>query len=122
MIQFLREHHGDRSLSRWVAARHPFRPARYFRRHGRHHAGAFGSIEEVSAVVADLERDGKGVPVLLRQYMRLNALMLKFNVDPDFSNVVDGLVIVDLLRSDRQLLALYMGEGELAGFLRHHGR
>ena len=121
MVQFLRARHGDPSLSRWIAARHPFRPARYFRRHGRHHAGGCGTIEEVSAVVADLEADGKGVPVLIRQYMRMNAVMLKFNIDPDFSNVVDGLVMVDLARSDRNLLIRYMGEDALVRFLGHHG-
>lgn len=121
IVQFLRARHGDRALSRWIAARHPFRPARQFRRHGRHHAVECGSIEEVSAVVADLEADGKGVPVLLRQYVRMNAVLLKFNVDPDFANVVDGLVMVDLPRSDHQLLARYMGEEEMAAYLRRHG-
>lgn len=121
IIQFLSARHGDRKTSRWIAARHPFRPARYFRRHGRHYADGLGSIEEVSAVVAEFEADGKGVPVLLRQYLRMNAVMLKFNVDPNFSNVVDGLVLADLVHSERKLLARYMGETELAAYLRHHG-
>ncbi len=120
MVQFLRSHHGEQKISRWIAARHPFRPARQFQRHGRQYAKGFGSIEEVSAAVAELEADGKGVPVLLRQYIRLNAALLKFNIDPDFSNAIDGLVLVDLLRSSPKLLARYMGEDALEAFTRYH--
>jgi hypothetical protein len=46
--------------------------------------------------VAELEADGKRVPVLLRQYLQLGDIVLAFNVDRAFSDVVDGLVVVDL--------------------------
>jgi hypothetical protein len=47
--------------------------------------------------------------------------MLSFNLDREFSNVLDGLVLVDLRRSDRALLGRYMGDGELTSFRRYHG-
>src|SRR5262249_54515693 len=42
------------------------------------------TIDEVNRLVATAEGDGHGVPVLLRQYLRLNAQLLGFNVDPAF--------------------------------------
>jgi len=77
-------------------------------------------VEELSGLVADLEPDKKGVPVLLRQYLNLGGNILEFNVDQRFSNTVDGLILVDLLRADRRLLARYMGREGLASFCRFH--
>lgn len=38
---------------------------------------------------------------------------LDFNVDPDFSNCVDGLVVLDLAQLTEQKRSRYMGEGIL---------
>jgi hypothetical protein len=71
--------------------------------------------------VADLEADGKGVPVLLRQYLNCGGEMLAFNVDSAFSDVVDGLVVVDLLKMSRPQLEKYLGKAGAAGFLKKPG-
>ena len=65
-------------------------------------------IENISALVADFENDGKGVPVLLRHYLSLGGKLLAFNLDPDFSDVIDGLLLVDLLEADARQLQRYM--------------
>ena len=75
------------------------------------------SIEEVSAAVATLEPDGKGIPVLLRHYLRLNAMLLEFNIDPDFANALDALVLVDLREAPARILQRYLGARGLAAFL-----
>ena len=41
--------------------------------------------------------------------MALNAALLEFNVDPHFSNALDGLVVVDLLAADPRMMTRYMG-------------
>lgn len=67
------------------------------------------SIEQVSARIAETEPDGKGVPVLLRQYLKLNATLLEFNVDPDFAGCLDALVLVDLREAPATAAKRYMG-------------
>jgi hypothetical protein len=47
--------------------------------------------------------------VLLRHYLRLGASLLSFNLDEDFGNCIDGLIIVDLRATDPRLLKRYMG-------------
>ena len=76
----------------------------------------------LSTLIADLEPDNKGVPVLLRQYLNLGGSVLEFNVDHQFSDAVDGLILVDLLKADRRLLERYMGRDALASFYEFHGR
>ncbi|MFQ3639909.1 MAG: hypothetical protein SNJ62_07860, partial [Chloracidobacterium sp.] len=77
-------------------------------------------IEEVSAFIADIEPDAKGVPVLLRQYLKLGGKVLAFNVDPDFGDALDGLIMVDLLDSDPRTLERYMGRDEARAFRAYH--
>jgi hypothetical protein len=64
----------------------------------------------VSILISAIENDGKGVPILLRQYLKLNAQVVGFNVDPKFFSVVDGLLIVDLDKTEPRILKRYMGE------------
>jgi putative hemolysin len=79
-------------------------------------------VKELSELVADLEPDKKGVPVLIRQYLHMGGKILAFNLDAKFGNAVDGLIVVDLLKADARLLSRYMGADGLASFYRYHGR
>lgn len=78
------------------------------------------TIEEISDLISDIESDAKGMPVLIRQYLKLGGRMLGFNVDQDFSSVVDGLIRVDLRQTDHRILSKYMGEQEATAFLEYH--
>ena len=52
-------------------------------------------ISKVDTVVGDVD-SGFRIPVLLRKYLELNARIIGFNVDPDFNNCLDGLIMVDV--------------------------
>ena len=67
-------------------------------------------MEDLSAPIADLEPDGKGIPILVRQYVKLGGKLLAFSVDPRFGNTLDGFVMVDLTRTSPEILARYMGK------------
>jgi putative hemolysin len=74
-------------------------------------------LDDLSDIVSDLESGVQGVPVLLRQYLKLGGKLLGFNVDPDFSNALDGLILVDLTRTEPRLLERYLGKPEAHSFL-----
>lgn len=57
---------------------------------------------------------------MLRQYLKLGGKLLGFGVDPGFSNVLDGLILVDLTQTDSRLLARLMGEEGMEQFLDFH--
>jgi putative hemolysin len=86
------------------------------------HGRVAGNLREVDAIVRELEADRRGMPVLLRHYLKLNARLLGFSVDPAFGNVVDGLIVVDLLEVDRALLARYLGQEAARAFVAAHER
>jgi len=70
--------------------------------------------------ISDVEEDGKGVPILIRQYDKVGGKLVGFNLDRKFSDVVDGLVIVDLRQTDPAVLERYMGKEGYSGFRRFH--
>lgn len=83
---------------------------------------AVSDIEEVDELVRQIESDRRSIPVLLRQYMKLNARLLGFNIDPDFGDVLDGLMLVDLTRTERALVARFLGREGAAMLYQYHGK
>jgi putative hemolysin len=77
-------------------------------------------LEDLSAPIADLEPDGKGIPILVRQYVKLGGKLLAFSVDPQFGNTLDGFVMVDLTRTSPEILSRYMGKDQARSFLAWH--
>lgn len=77
-------------------------------------------LDELAEPISDLEEDGKGLPILLKQYAKVGGRLVGFNLDRKFSDVVDGLVIVDLRQTDPPVLERYMGKQGYAGFRRFH--
>ena len=120
IVAYLQERCGNGDLARYVEPRHRFRAKRMRGCDPRVLAKLLDNVEELSDAVADLETDGKGIPVLLRQYLNCGGEMLAFNVDGAFSDVVDGLVVVDLMKMTRPQLEKYLGKEGAAGFLSAH--
>lgn len=108
--------------SEQVAPRHPVPYRDWSELSGGQPLRGVASLELLSAVVSDAEADGKGVPLLVREYLKLGGQFLSFNVDPDFAGVIDGLVVVDLLKTDRRLLKFYMSAEGLKAFEGQLGR
>ena len=77
-------------------------------------------VDAVASLVSAIEDDGKGLPVLLRHYLKLNGQVLAWNVDRAFGDVLDALLLVDLRRTDPRLLRRYLGAEGAAQFLSRH--
>jgi putative hemolysin len=108
-------------LAGLVTPRRPFRPGRLRQWDCRAACKALRDLDELSQPIADVELDGKGLPILLRQYAKVGGKFLGFNVDRKFSDVLDGLVLVDLRETEPTVLERYMGREAVAEFRRHHG-
>jgi putative hemolysin len=65
--------------------------------------------EALDRAVAALDLEGKELPVLVRRYVQLGGRFIGFNVDPSFRDALDGLVVVDLRRTEPRLLRFYLG-------------
>jgi putative hemolysin len=104
LMKFLQTHRFDADLGKLVRAKNPPAPPP----DTLVQATTVTSLEEVSSLIRRIESDGKDIPVLLRQYLKLNAKLLGFTVDREFGNVIDGLVVVDLAKVVPRILARLM--------------
>lgn len=120
IVRFLSSLRGDDALSRLVKPRRPHKggPLRSLEKEAP--GTLLHDFDEVSALVSEIEQ-GRGAPILLRHYLKLNARVLAFNVDPAFNNALDGLMVTDLAKVDARLLRHFMGAEGLARFRAEHG-
>jgi len=77
-------------------------------------------VEDLSGAISEIEADGKGVPVLIRQYLKLGGRVLTFNRDQDFGDAIDGLMLVDLTATPPKVLRKYMGDAGMERFFATH--
>ena len=118
IVRYFREHRNGGANT--VRPRRPFHTRPFGARLMAAMAARVNSVDELSALIADLETDGKGVPVLLRHYLGLGAEVLEFNVDPAFADALDALIVVDLTRSNNTAIERYMGADGFAKYMAHH--
>lgn len=121
MVHFFKGHNFDEALSPFVSAKKPPKTKEIVSGVSlKKIAKSINSVDAVSAIISEMEDDDKGIPVLLKHYLKLNGSLLSFNVDPAFSDVIDGLIIVDLTKSDKKLLQKHMGKEGYGKFMRYH--
>ena len=94
IVEFLKRNNWDQELSELVKAKQSPEISSLAQSLLGHMEDSNCSIEAISAVISSIEQDGKGIPVLLRHYLKLNGTLLNFNVDPSFNNTTVGLILV----------------------------
>jgi putative hemolysin len=120
LVGFLKQNESLPDLAKLVKARKPMRtnPIRTWKL--RKMKTAVKDLDDVESLIADIETNLTGIPILLRQYLRLGGKLLAFNIDPDFSYVLDGLILVDLTKTDPKVLERYMGRENMKAFHAYH--
>ncbi|MCE3007483.1 MAG: lysophospholipid acyltransferase family protein [Bacteroidetes bacterium] len=120
LVNFLLEHHYHTDLKDYVQPKKPFQqkldyePAFYDMLNVQ-------KLQDVHELITEVEKQDKGVPILIKHYLRMGSRILAFNVDPEFQNSLDALTLIDLTKTDPSLLTKYMGEAGYAAFMAYHG-
>jgi putative hemolysin len=120
IVRYFEQREDGREFADLIHPRTPFRVPKLRHWDCRAFCTALRDLDELAESISDVEIDGKGVPVLIKQYAKVGGKLVGFNLDRKFSDVVDGLVIVDLRETDPQVLERYMGKEGYAGFRRFH--
>ncbi|HEY4195250.1 MAG TPA: GNAT family N-acyltransferase [Mucilaginibacter sp.] len=62
------------------------------------------SFKGLDNLISEVETRSMKVPVLLRQYIALNAKIICFNIDPKFADCLDGFLVLDLKKVPQDIL------------------
>ena len=104
IMQYIRAHHFDRKLSRYVRPR------------TRYNVPGFNVDEEVilentedlnklDRFIKEVEPYDYSLPILLKRYLKLNGRIIGFNLDPKFNDALDGMLVLDLFDVPMETIA-----------------
>lgn len=109
IYEYLKCHCMNKKLAEHVEAKTPPSGMDLLSEDARLLPTGLADLRLLSAMVSDMEDDGRSIPVLLRQYLRLGGEMVSFNVDDEFGSTFDCLVLVDLTKAPDRLMTRYCG-------------
>jgi hypothetical protein len=113
-MAFLQQHHVERDLEGLVTAVNSRTPAPLTG------ADLPRSLQDMDALVVAGNGGAPGMPVLLRQYLKLDAKLLGFNLDPAFGYTLDALMMVDLVSVAPAILNRLVGKSGAAALCAYH--
>lgn len=76
-------------------------------------------IERLDKTIGDLDELNSGLPVLLKKYIKLNAKIIGFNVDPNFNNCLDGFIVLDVFNVPKNTIESLSKEVNDGSILKH---
>lgn len=103
IVDYINRNHFDHELAQYVKPRKKFKVD-------------FSSIDTdlllsggdtfkgLDNLISEVETHNMKVPVLLRQYIALNAKIICFNIDPKFADCLDGFLVLDLEKVPQDIL------------------
>jgi len=62
------------------------------------------SFKNLDDIISEIETRSLKVPVLLRQYIAMNANIICFNIDPKFADCLDGFLVMDFYKVPKEML------------------
>ncbi|HMQ10035.1 MAG TPA: GNAT family N-acyltransferase [Oligoflexia bacterium] len=118
--QYLLRHYGEESLKKHVQVKVPFNDEILYDYSSQDMLKFFNSLTDISNYIDYQEKEFAGIPVLIKHYIKLGAKFIDFNVDPEFNNALDALILVDLKQTEEKSLKNYMGEDGYQIFRSYH--
>lgn len=96
IIKFIMKNHFDWKLGRYVKPRNSYRFKSDNADLNLLMENMQQDINRLDKIISDVDELNTGLPVLLKKYIKLNARIIGFNVDPKFNNCLDGLIVLDV--------------------------
>lgn len=103
IVDYINRNHFDDELAQYVRPRKKFRVDFSSIDTDLLMAGE-DSFKGLDNLISEVETRNMKVPVLLRQYISLNAKIICFNIDPKFADCLDGFLVLDLQKVPQDIL------------------
>ena len=96
MVEFMKSNYYDPYYAQFVHPRKPYRVRLRNADKDFVFDAAKANMNQFDKIIDELEPGDLRLPVLLKKYIKQNAKLLAFNVDPNFNNCVDGLMYIKI--------------------------
>jgi putative hemolysin len=94
MIEFMKSHYYDSNIAQYI------RPKKEYKVKLKEDDKDFvldatkADMQKLDKIIDEIEPGILRIPVLIKKYIKQNARLVAFNVDPKFNNAVDGLMYI----------------------------
>ena len=103
IVDFIYKNHFDQEMAQMVKPRKKFK-VNFSKIDVDILTANNSSLKSLDHLINEIETSHIKVPVLLRQYIALNAKIICFNIDPKFSDCLDGFLVLDLENVPQDML------------------
>ena len=103
IVDYITRNHFDEEMAQYVKPRKQFK-VDYASIDADLLLEAEDSFRGLDNLISELETRNMKVPVLLRQYISLNAKIICFNIDPKFEDCLDGFLVLDLQKVPAEMM------------------
>ncbi|ROI09158.1 lysophospholipid acyltransferase family protein [Chryseobacterium sp. H3056] len=93
MIEFMRSNYYDSAVAQYIHPKHEFKV--HLKERDKHlfFDEVESDLNKLDRIIDDLEPEMR-LPVLIKKYIKQNAKVISFNVDPSFNDAIDGLMYI----------------------------
>ncbi|MES2268960.1 MAG: lysophospholipid acyltransferase family protein [Bacteroidota bacterium] len=103
IVEYINRNHFDHDMAQYVKPRKKFK-VNFENIDTDLLMSAGDSFKGLDNLISEVETHNMKVPVLLRQYLALNAHIISFNIDPKFADCLDGFLVLDLEKVPQDIL------------------
>lgn len=93
MIEFMRSHYYDAAVAQYIHPKNEFKVKLKNRDKNLFFDEVQSDLNKLDKIIDDLEPEMR-LPVLIKKYIKQNAKVVSFNVDPNFNDAIDGLMYI----------------------------
>jgi len=93
MIEFMRSHYFDPVVAQYVHPKNDYKVYLSERDKSLFFEGLDDDLNKFDKLIDDCEPEMR-LPVLIKKYIKQNAKVVAFNVDPNFNDAIDGLMYI----------------------------
>lgn len=93
MIEFMRSHYYDSVVAQYVHPKNDYKVRLREKDKNLFFEGLDNDLNKFDKLIDDFEPQMR-LPVLIKKYIKQNAKVIAFNVDPNFNDAIDGLMYI----------------------------
>lgn len=120
MIEFMKSHYYDPFVAQYVRPKKEYKVSLKDTDKDFVFDAAKADMNKFDKIIDEIEPGSLRLPVLLKKYVKQNAKLVAFNVDPKFNNAVDGLMYIRIADIPESTVKPVMEEFQAELEQRHH--
>jgi putative hemolysin len=96
MIEFMKSHYYDPFVAQYINPKKEYKVRLKDADKDFVFDEAQADMNKFDKLITEIEPEGLRIPVLIKKYVKQNARLVAFNVDPKFNNAIDGLMYIKI--------------------------